>query len=85
MKQYVVGSPQRNLVEPIDDGADSRFMAVAWTKATGEMPTRDTADPSFWHAHGTLFGRIHEATARFTRHSRSSTSTTADTRGSQTT
>ena len=61
-----VESPRGNLVEPIDDGVDSRFMAVARTKAAGELPPTNTTDPTFWRTHGRLVGRIHAATGRYT-------------------
>jgi Ser/Thr protein kinase RdoA (MazF antagonist) len=60
-----VESPLGNLVEPIDDGVGSRFMAVAWTKAAGDLPARDLTDPMFWHSHGKLVGRIHAATGAY--------------------
>ncbi len=61
-----VESPSGNLVEPIDDGVDSRFMAVAWTMAAGDLPGRDMTDPVFWRTHGELVGQIHAATVSFT-------------------
>jgi Ser/Thr protein kinase RdoA (MazF antagonist) len=61
-----VESPQGNLVETIDDGVESRFMAVAWTTAAGDLPSMDVTDPVFWHAHGRLVGQIHAATSSFT-------------------
>ena len=60
-----IESPSGDLVEPIDDGVDSRFMAVAWTKAAGDLPVRNLTDPVFWRAHGELVGRIHAATVSF--------------------
>ena len=61
-----IASPNGNLVEPIDDGVDSRFMAVAWTKASGVRPDDHTDDPAFWHGHGALVGTIHAQSHRFT-------------------
>ena len=53
------------LVEIVDDGEDSAFMATAWTKAKGSPPPRESTDSGFWRSHGELLGRIHAATSDF--------------------
>jgi Ser/Thr protein kinase RdoA (MazF antagonist) len=66
-------SPQGNLVEAIDDGVDSRFMAVAWTIAPGVLPDVKPTDHDFWHAHGSLLGQSHAATVNYRPSSRART------------
>ncbi|MCB9422024.1 MAG: phosphotransferase [Ardenticatenaceae bacterium] len=53
-------SNQGNLVEPIDDGHDGRFLATAFVKAPGGNPWQmQKWDETLFERYGRLLGRIH--------------------------
>jgi len=53
------------LVEEIDDGAGGRFLATAFTHASGRQPRPDDWTPALRETYGRLIGRMHALTKAY--------------------
>jgi Ser/Thr protein kinase RdoA (MazF antagonist) len=59
-------SAQGNLVEPIDDGQDGRFLATAFIKAKGGNPWQmEKWDDTLFERYGRLLGKIHTLSKKY--------------------
>jgi Ser/Thr protein kinase RdoA (MazF antagonist) len=59
-------SQDGKLVEAVDDGRGSQFLATAFVKARGGPPRREMWNETFFEAYGRLLGRMHALSKTYT-------------------
>jgi len=60
-----IESARGNLVEGIDDGHGSQFLATAFVKAEGQEPRREMGTPRLIQTWGQAIGRMHALTKQY--------------------
>lgn len=59
---HPIPSPQGNMVEVVDDGQGSYFMAVSFEKAKGRKVIAEDLTPQFYETYGKTLGQLHKLT-----------------------